>query len=129
MAQSEKVTFDLQSGALKVWRGHVKYIFINEYLYESYLGDFSAWIIFQVTKSQLLSRIASLIAKLFPTLKANTFGVGVRFRTSKDWIKLFEETGFFIKGYRRGVSEPVSLARHLLVIKEIRRDSFLLASI
>ena len=69
------------------------------------------------------------IAKLSPSLKANTFGVGVRFRSHKEWCKLFESLGFKVVGTKIGEEEFVSLPRRLLLIKNCRRDSFLLEPI
>jgi len=61
-----------------------------------------------------------------PSLRANTFGVGVRFRTAGDWRRLFAEAGYKVLGYRRGDNEQLSLPRRLMMISSIRRDSFIL---
>jgi hypothetical protein len=126
VGRSERMTQDLQRQALSVWRGQVRAVFVNEYIYESYLGNFSGWCIFQVTKNQLLSWIGRLVATIAPSLKANTFGVGVRFRAHREWLRLFESAGYDVKSSILGAEEEISPARRMLLIKHIRRDSFLL---
>jgi hypothetical protein len=74
-----------------------------------------------------LSALGQAIARVVPTLHANTFGVGVRFRSNADWKRLFSEAGFATIGEVRGEEERISLPRRLLFIKSIRRDSFLIA--
>jgi len=126
VGRSERVTQELQRQALRVWRQQVRAVFVNEYIYESYLGNFSGWFIFQITKSQLLSRVGRVVATFVPSLKANTFGVGVRFRAHREWLRLFESAGYEVKSSIRGTEEKVSPARRMLLIKHKRRDSFLL---
>ncbi len=126
VGSSEKATRKLQEGALKVWRGNTDYIFVNEYVYESFVGNLSGRIIYLVTSSKLLSSIAAFVSGFLPSLKANTFGVGVRFRSNSEWIKLFERCGFEVVDTRLGEPEFISLPRRVLLIDEIRRDSFLL---
>jgi len=46
-----------------------------------------------------------------------------------EWCKLFESLGFKVVGTKIGEEEFVSLPRRLLLIKNIRRDSFLLKPI
>lgn len=71
----------LQSSALAVWRAQVRLIFVNEYVYESYIRDgFSSWLIWTITSSRLLSVCARWVSRLAPSLRANTLGVGVRFQ-------------------------------------------------
>jgi hypothetical protein len=123
---SERITRDLQRTALSRLQGRVSGIFVNEYIYESYAGRVSGWLIFQITKSKVLSAIGRAISSVVPSLKANTFGVGVRFRSHDEWREIFEEAGYCVKSCVKGRGEPVSLARRLLLIKQIRRDSFLL---
>lgn len=125
---SEEGTLALQSQALSVWKGVNTKIFVNEYIYESWFGNFSGWIIYRVTKSTLLSSVGKAVSKVFPSLKANTFGVGVRFRSNKEWKRIFERIGFIVIDEVRGDKEFISIPRRLLLIKEIRRDSFLLVS-
>ena len=93
VGSSEQITRDLQRRALSVWRPHVRAVFVNEYIYESWLGNFSGWLIYQVTSSRFLSQIGRAVATLVPSLRANTFGVGVRFRAHEEWVQLFASAG------------------------------------
>lgn len=127
VAGNEKGTRELQQKALKHWAGRAKFIFVNEYVYESFLGNLSGRLIFEITKSKPLSAIASVAGRIFPSLKANTLGVGVRFRSRREWMTLVEEAGFEVLGVVPGEEEPVSLPRRALFIKSKRRDSFLIA--
>jgi hypothetical protein len=60
----------LQRDAPLAWRGKVRGIFINEYCYESYIGNASGWLIYQITRSRFLSSIARWIARFAPCLKS-----------------------------------------------------------
>ena len=126
VGRSERMTQELQRQALSVWRDQVRAVFVNEYIYDSYLGNFSGWFIFQITKNQLLSWVGRVVATIVPSLKANTFGVGVRFRAHREWLRLFESAGYDVKCSITGKEEEVSPARRMLLIKHKRRDSFLL---
>ena len=126
VASSDAETEALQKQAVAVWRSKAKAVFVNEYIYDSYFGNVSGWLIYQITSSRLLSAIGKMVAKVVPSLRANTFGTGVRFRANQEWIDLFGDLGFNIAAYRRGPEESVSLARRMLMIKSCRRDSFLL---
>ena len=126
VAGSDGGTLALQTAALAVWRPHVQSVFVNEYIYESYLRNFSGWLIFRITKSPVLSWFGRVVSKVVPSLKANTFGVGVRFRASQEWRRVFESAGYIVKSCVVGENEHVSLPRRLLLIKHIRRDSFML---
>lgn len=126
VANSEAETLELQARAISVWQKDNVKVFINEYIYESWVEDFSGWVIYQITKNKLLSAIGNAVSKVIPSLKANTFGVGVRFRSNREWIKIFEKSGFIVKNNLKGQPEFVSLPRRMLLIKEIRRDSFVL---
>jgi hypothetical protein len=126
VSDSESATLAMQTKALAVWTQQVQHVFVHEYIYESYLSNFSGSLIYQITKSPVLSWIGNLVSKVVPTLKANTFGVGVRFRANKEWCQVFDEAGYKVESVVIGQNENVSLARRLLLIKEIRRDSFLL---
>lgn len=126
VGRSERVTRGLQAQALGVWRNQARAIFVNEYIYESYFGTLSGWMIFLITRNPLLSLIGRMVATIAPSLKANTFGVGVRFRAHREWLALFEAAGFAVKSTVVGADEPISAPRRLLLIKHIRRDSFLL---
>jgi hypothetical protein len=127
VGESETKTLAMQTGALSVWkRPHVKYIFVNEYIYESWFSDISGRLIFQITKSPILSWVGRMVAVVVPSLKANTFGVGVRFRSNAEWIRVFSRAGFRVKASLQGQDEEVSLPRRMLLIKAIRRNSYLL---
>jgi SAM-dependent methyltransferase len=123
---SEAATSDLQRKALAAWHGHARAVFVNEYIYESWLGDISGWLIYQITSSKALSAIGRAVAALIPSLHANTFGVGVRFRSHQEWVRLFRSVGYEVQASRRGAEEPVSLSRRMLLISSIRRDSYIL---
>lgn len=127
VGKSEEETRELQKRALSVWHSKAPAIFVNEYIYESYGADgFSGWLIYQITSNSVLSKLGNLIAKVLPSLKANTFGVGVRFRSHAEWEKMFESLGFSVVETVIGKQEGISLPRRLLLIKNCRRDSFLL---
>jgi len=126
VGRSERITRDLQRRALSVWRPQVRALFVNEYIYESYLGNCSGWLIYQITKNPLLSLLARVVSVMAPSLRANTFGVGVRFRARAEWLRLFDSAGYDLESSTCGAEEPVSLPRRMLLIKRIRRDSFLL---
>jgi hypothetical protein len=125
---TESETRALQKQALIAWREQAKTIFINEYIYDSFINGFSGRIIYEVTRSPLLSAIGRLVGAFIPSLKANTFGIGVRFRAHHEWIKLFEECGFKLIKTEHGRLERISLPRRILLIKRKKRDSFLLQS-
>lgn len=126
IGNSDADTLALQTRALAAWTPHVRSVFVNEYIYESYWGNFSGWLIFSITKSAVLSWIGKMVAVVVPSLKANTFGVGVRFRAHEEWRGVFEAAGYSVKSVILGKDEPISLPRRLLLIKHIRRDSFVL---
>lgn len=126
VANSETETLALQSRAITAWRENNVKVFVNEYIYDSWIANFSGWLIYQVTKNKLLSAIGNSVAKILPSLKANTFGVGVRFRSNNEWKRIFEKSGFTVENELKGEPEFISLPRRLLLIKEIRRDSFML---
>ena len=126
VGRTERETRDLQRSALTAWRTQVRAAFVSEYIYDSFLADFSGWLIFQITKSPFLSRIARQAARVAPSLRANTLGVGVRFRSRREWLRLFASSGFAVTASATGLEEAVSLPRRFLLIRRIRRDSFLL---
>lgn len=123
---SEKATRQLQMSALSQWRASGALVFVNEYIYDSWLANASGRIIFAITSSRMLSKLASLVAKVVPSLRANTFGVGVRFRSAKEWHDLFVSNGWQVCAVRKGDEEQVSIARRLLLIRSCRRDSYVL---
>lgn len=127
VGRDEKETARLQMKALDRWKDAGVRIFVNEYIYDSYLAESSGALIYRITASRLLSKIAESVSRFVPSLRANTFGVGVRFRADEEWRRLFESQGWCLIAYRRGVEEAVSLPRRMLLIKSCRRDSYVLA--
>tara|TARA_R110002124_G_scaffold55108_2_gene156051 strand:+ start:14520 stop:15251 length:732 start_codon:yes stop_codon:yes gene_type:complete len=120
----EKATRALQVKALRAWRGRARYVFVNEYIYQSYLARLSGRLIYEITANPVLSAICRQVARVLPAFKANTFGVGVRFRSHEEWLELFAEAGFDARAVRIGAPEPISKVLHVLLIRTIRRDSF-----
>lgn len=129
VGENEAKTRELQIRALSLWQRNGVRIFVNEYIYESYISRLSGRLIFEITSSRLLSAIASSIAKLVPALRANTFGVGVRFRSHYEWHELFAKAGYAVDRVRIGADEHVRAPLRLLLIKAIRRDSYFLRAI
>lgn len=123
---SERLTLDLQRKALAAWRPHVRAVFVHEYIYESYFGNLSGRLIYEITKNPILSWIGRGVAAVVPSLMANTFGVGVRFRSHLEWVRVFESAGYDAVSSVTGNEEYVSPPLRLLLIKTIRRDSYLL---
>ncbi len=126
VADTEAKTRALQVRALRAWQGHAQAVFVNEYIYESFVARLSGWLIFQITKSRLLSVLGRAAARVVPAFKANTFGVGVRFRSHEEWVELFAQAGFRVEDRRIGAAERVAPPLRVLFIRTIRRDSFLL---
>lgn len=124
VGETEKQTRSMQVRALKAWCGRVRAVFVNEYIYESYVGQVSPALIFGITSSKILSAIAGQVAKVIPAFRANTFGVGVRFRSRADWMRLFDEAGYRLVSEKTGQAEPVSPPLRLMIIRQIRRDSY-----
>ncbi len=129
IAPTEAGTLELQAKALLAWKGKARWLFVDEYIYDSYFGNLSGKLIFHITRSALLSRIGRAIARMAPSLNANTFGIGVRFRSGREWRRFFERMGFEIVGTIKGAEEHISLPRRLLLIRSCRRDSFLLRAV
>jgi hypothetical protein len=119
----------MQVKALQNWRRKDCLVFVNEYIYESLIPGFSGWLIYQVTTSKVLSAIGRLISKVIPSFRANTFGVGVRFRSDAEWTEVFKNAGLKVLAKREGVMERISPPLRILLIKSIRRSSYLLAPI
>jgi len=117
-------TYHLQKNTLENWRIKDKVVFVNEYIYESFIPGFSGWIIYVITSSKFLSMLCRSIAKYIPVFRANTFGVGVRFRSNKEWIHLFNKAGFDKIFCIQGRDEHISFALRILFIKNIRRNSY-----
>ena len=127
VGETEQETLDLQSRALSLWKSNAHAVFVNEYIYDSFIiNDISGWLIYRITSNRLLSKFGRAVANYIPSLMANTFGVGVRFRSQAEWQRIFVSLGFEIVGTVKGSEEGISLARRLLLIKSCRRDSFLL---
>jgi len=127
IGHDERRTRQLQTQALVAWHSQVRFLFVNEYIYESYFHKpLSSWLIWTITSSKLLSAVGTLVARWVPSLRANTFGVGVRFRSKEDWQRLFNEAGYEVLDSCRGIDDAVSLARRMMLIRSARRDSFLL---
>ncbi|MBV9727172.1 MAG: class I SAM-dependent methyltransferase [Gammaproteobacteria bacterium] len=126
VGRTECETREFQLSALSAWRAHVQAVFVSEYIYESYLADFSGWLIFHITKSRVLSAIARLAGRVAPSLKANTLGIGVRFRSRREWLRLFAAAGYEVRSSAIGFEDAVSVPRRMLLIRGTRRDSFLL---
>jgi hypothetical protein len=122
----ESETRAMQKGALQAWSASPVRLFVNEYIYQSFLGNLSGRLIFAITSSRILSRVGRAVARFVPALRANTFGVGVRFRSHDEWIALFRECGYKVIDRRLGTPEPIPLPLRALLIAQIRRDSFLL---
>jgi hypothetical protein len=129
VGKDELETRTLQIQALRAWKGSVRYVFVNEYIYESFISNVSSRLIYLITSNSRLSKMASVIAQLVPAFKANTFGIGVRFRAHSEWCKLFAEAGYKVSASRLGEDEPISLPLRALLIKNVRRDSFRLEAI
>lgn len=120
----EGKTRALQVKALAAWRAQADTVFVNEYIYESFVGTVSGRIIYEITVNPILSFIGRQAARVVPALKANTFGVGVRFRSHDEWLKLFQEAGWRATAVRIGKPEPIARPLRGMLIKTIRRDSF-----
>ena len=126
IGQSEDVTRNLQTNALAAWHGRARAVFVNEYIYQSYFGTVSGWLIYQITSSRFLSWIGARVATVVPSFKANTFGIGVRFRAHEEWHRLFADAGYKVTDIRIGAAEHISFPLRSLLIRTIRRDSFLI---
>ena len=125
---NERDTRALQIAALRAWRGHARALIVNEYIYESFVGNVSGRLIYGITNSAILSWLGGQVARAIPAFRANTFGVGVRFRAHQEWCRLFEEAGFSSVKVAIGRPEPIAAPLRLLLIKTIRRDTFRLES-
>jgi hypothetical protein len=125
----EGETRALQLGALRAWHGKGVRIFVNEYIYQSLVGQISPRAIYEITASKILSALAKQVGRVIPAFRANTFGVGVRFRSHEQWRRMFAEAGYRVVDTCVGKPEYISPPLRALLIKSIRRDSFLLESI
>lgn len=125
VGQTEAATRKLQKAALTSWRGKSEYLFINEYIYES-PANISGRLIYEITSSRWLSACARLMSRLVPSFRANTFGVGVRFRANREWQQVFRECGYEVVRNERSHYDRVALPLRLLMIKSISIESYLL---
>ena len=123
VGRNEQETRALQVSALRAWRP-VGAVFINEYIYESFVPRASGRFIYEITSSRILSAIGQQVGRVIKSLRANTFGVGVRFRSHDEWRELFAEAGYRVVGTVIGAPEPISPPLRGLLIKVIRRDSY-----
>ena len=124
---SDAQTRALQVEALRSWRSQVRYVFVNEYVYESFGSPgWSGKLIWSVTSSRMLSALAKLAAKVLPSLRANTLGVGVRFRPVAEWLVIFKEAGYELTFHELGEEESIPVPRRALLIRSTRRDNFVL---
>ena len=124
VGDSEFNTYFLQKKCLESWRKNVEAIFVNEYVYESYMFDISGKLIYFITRNKMLSNFCKIVAIVITSLMDNTFGVGVRFRSYSEWQMLFNDAGFRVESFVAGYSEHISLPRKFLLIKRIHRVSF-----
>lgn len=124
IASSDKSTRALQCQALSVWRG-TEYVYVTEYIYDSYIGDLSGRLIFEITKSKALSAVCRIVGRMVPALRANTLGIGVRFRSRETWLRIFQECGFeVVREHRSGEERRWQLIA--LFVKSVHVDCFLL---
>lgn len=126
VSDSEAGTRGLQRAALEAWRDSDALLFVYEYVYQSFPKGFSSRLIYEITSSSLLSTLVKPLGFVFKTLRANTLGVGVRFRSRDEWRQLFNEAGYEVVNEVRGKEEPLSFPRKLMLISSKRRDAFLL---
>ena len=124
---NERETNALQKSALTAWRDKADFLFVNEYIYEGrFWHDFPGKIIFAITRNRILSIMASIAGKLHPHLRANTLGVGVRFRSDRSWRDLFAEIQCEVIAHASGRQDGEAIVRNIFFMKYSRRDSYLL---
>ncbi len=126
IGRNEADTSALQERALSAWSHRTRFIMVSEICYDSFFYDFTGKLIFFVTSSVFLSKIAGVVGRFVPSLRANTLGVGVRFRSKREWLSLFERSGYRVIDSVDGFPDPVSMPLRLLFVKEVRSDYFLL---
>jgi hypothetical protein len=126
VGKTETGTRAMQLRALRAWRDRDVRLFVNEYIYQSFVGGISPRLIYEITSSAVLSAVGKFAARWIPAFRANTFNVGVRFRSHENWRRMFADAGFRVADARIGREERVSPALRGLLIKTIRRDSFVL---
>jgi len=99
---------------------------LHEICYEGRLHkNLTGKLIYHITSNNFLSKIARSLANFAPSLKANTFGVGVRFRSMNEW-RFMVERKMVIKGILSGDPERHSIIRRLFLnISNVKRVSVL----
>jgi hypothetical protein len=128
IGRTEADTAMLQEKSLRAWRGRVPFLMVSEISYDSLAFDLTGKVIFAVTSSKLLSKIAGVVGKFVPSLRANTLGVGVRFRSKREWLSFFDRSGYRVLEVVEGEPEPISIPLRFLFVKQIRSDFFLLVA-
>ena len=89
-------------------------IFIHEICYEGrFFSGSSSAIIFHILTNALLSKMTLFISKYVPSLKANTLGVGVRYRAYDAWVKLIKLSGYNIAQECKSGKEGHSFVRRV----------------
>lgn len=84
----EKATRALPVKTISACHGRGRFVFMNEYIYQSFVGSLSGRLIYEVTANPVLSLLCRQVARVIPAFRANTFGVGVRFRSHEEWLEL-----------------------------------------
>ena len=102
---SETEILTLQARAFTAWRENNVKVFVNKYICEPWAADFSAWLIYQITKNNLFSAIVDSVAEILPALKTNSVGVSARFRSNSEWTKIFENSCFGVENELRSESQ------------------------
>lgn len=131
IAETDSSTVALQQQALRQARVLLKdggRIFVHEICFEGrFFADLSGLLIYRITSSHHLEKVLRFTGTIFSALKANTVGVGVRFRPLIGWEEIARSVGLEALNTCEGGPEGHSLLRKaLLLIKEVRRRSLLL---
>lgn len=126
VAKNELESQQLQISLLQTYLDRAKFVFVNEYIYSAFGFDLPGRLIYYLTKSKMFTFVLRFIGQFMSSLRANTLGVGVRFRSESSWLSIFEQAGYSVQAISLGENEPISLPRRLLGITCIRRQSFLL---
>jgi hypothetical protein len=126
VGRTESDTTVLQERSLAAWRERARFLMVSEISYDSFFFDITGKLIFLVTSSGLLSKVAAFVGRFVPSLRANTLGVGVRFRSKREWVSFFERCGYRVVEVVDGVPEALPFPLRFLFVKQIRSDYFLL---
>ena len=70
IGNNESETRSLQKSALCYWIEKLDYVFVNEYIYESFISNLSGSLIFNLTRSKFFSIIGKVVGKFVPSLKS-----------------------------------------------------------